>query len=116
MKETLISFETAVLAKNKSFDWKVAEFYLERDGSIWEGGEFIEPTNHNEFPDVLSAPTQSLLQKWLREVHSLKLCISWIESDNYLFEINHKEDAVSGYAAYEEALEAGLKESLKLLK
>lgn len=74
MQDELISFETAKLAKEKGFDWPVDEFYMAETGEFFEGGDFIEKVNHNEFPDVVSAPTQSLLQRWLRE--KLKIIVS----------------------------------------
>jgi hypothetical protein len=79
---------------------------------------------------IFEAPTQSLLQKWLREEHKLnvssdlwdylgkkRLCtyqynILKIDPDSY-FVKSHKPKAGT---TYEEALEKGLQEALKLIK
>lgn len=75
MEDQLISYKTAVRAKETGFDLPCLEMYT-LDGKLYDGGDFIEPVNHNEFPDVVSAPTQSLLQRWIREKHNLQ---TWIE-------------------------------------
>ena len=82
---------------------------------------------------VYLAPTQSLLQKWLREIHGIEISIRAIKWENdklktglvldsYEYEmyplnkpyyIYHK---VSGFKTYEQALEQALLESLKLIK
>lgn len=74
------------------------------------------------FPKKLGKITQSLLQKWLREKH--KINISMINGSNtinlYYYEINMvnkfpiKGDGSKNYT-YEEALEEGLYEALKLI-
>lgn len=81
-KEQLVSQNTAELAKKCGFDWEVLNFYhsgkkpylstgleyqSDRDVfSNWNNGQGSYPTKAE---DVLcSAPSQSLLQKWLREV------------------------------------------------
>lgn len=118
MKEQLIALDTAKLAKEKGFtfhmcdfDWKQIELFPKGDRA-----------NH-----VL--PTQSLLQKWLREVHNLFV---WIFPENNgetfgweideAFKDKYKElpegdyDLTEyNYKTYEEALEKGLQEALKLI-
>ena len=127
MKEELIIFETAKLAKEKGFN----------NGSfnIWHhNGEYTMTSNslfrdngvtmmHNE-KGYIEAPTQSLLQKWLRENHDLHLCVgldsSLIEEPNYDYQfINHSQTvdySETNFNTYEEALEKGLYEALKLIK
>lgn len=75
------------------------------------------------FPKKLGKITQSLLQRWLREQH--KINISMINGSNtinlYYYEINKtnkfpiKGDGSKNYT-YEQALEEGLYEALKLIK
>ena len=106
MKEKLIEFETAKLAKEKGF------------------------TNFNCFwPDdclTIGRPTQSLLQKWLREVHNIEV-ISWphFKRLSYGCDVYHYTTKNSnGFTTielnpsktYEDALELGLQEALKLIK
>ena len=74
------------------------------------------------FPKKLGKITQSLLQRWLREQH--KINISMINGSNtinlYYYEINKtnkfpiKGDGSKNYT-YEQALEEGLCEALKLI-
>jgi len=110
MTEQLISFDTAVLAKRKGLSIKT-EMTYEYGGHIVHKSWL--PVKSNPF---LPCCTQSLLQKWLRETHDIKLCVSWTDNDKYLFEINHKQDGMSGFDTYEEALEDGLVYALQLIK
>ena len=59
------------------------------------------------------APTQSLLQKWLRETHNIFISINV----NYCYKIYNNDELYEEsfyYNNYEEALEQGLQEALKL--
>ena len=71
MEEQLISFETAKLAKEKDYGGKglTTSYGYYRDGILCS----IPTNNKSDFcgEDEYSAPTQSLLQKWLREKHNL---------------------------------------------
>lgn len=117
MKEELISFETAKLANSKGFKFDynlVNTLYYRRSDKI-----LIDKSYHS--PDDYAAPTQSLLQKWLREVHNIHVTpyISDISVDIYGCSIKwhdnaYKEQFVKGNI-YEKALEVGLKEALKLI-
>lgn len=126
MKEQIIEFYTAKLAKDKGFDWKVTHHY--RDGGHYEkeliyGGS---PYNMNDEEEqklwsinLYSAPTQSLLQKWLRDEHGIDIEIEHIDRVNWCYKCGREySDNLGGYQdfkTYEEALEAGLLESLKLI-
>lgn len=132
MKEQLITFDTAKLAKEKGFDWDCIYAYLEPDdepiyykknGHNWNGREKLLKATDK----FCSAPTQSLLQKWLREVHNIHIWLTYIGSD-----INDKEGYIRNLCkgktdpvrhsfsitgkTYEEALETGLQEALKLIQ
>ena len=122
MEETLIGFETAKLANNKGFNVECDYFYnkgsnykLQNDSIIRTGDDLI-----------YEAPTQSLLQKWLREKHELSLEIFSLSYHNKiqftfnLKKLNKYEIAILSkdnlhYNSHEEALGAGLIESLKLI-
>src|SRR5210317_1331625 len=92
MKEQLISFETAKLAKKKGFSHKVSYFFY-KDGSkgyMSDIGEFVpncEADWNNTYEEIhkdkCSAPTQSLLQKWLREEHNLHVELSIFNDSVY---------------------------------
>jgi hypothetical protein len=75
MKEQLITFETAKLAKEKGFDEICKGFYYAGHYETWKEGE--ETNNSSEIFDSNSctAPTQGLLQKWLREIYDIHINI-----------------------------------------
>jgi hypothetical protein len=110
MKEQLITFETAKLAKEKGFTFKTKESY----SSLTK----VTSSSYNEY----SAPTQSLLQKWLRDKYNIHIEIrkEW-EGDvclgfEYLIEEHDGSTQGLTYPTYEQALEKGLIEALKLIK
>lgn len=90
MKEELVIFETAKLAKEKGFEL---------------------------------LPTQSILQKWLREEHNLEVnaygvrYTGDIKAIYYTYAINGANRLHTyRYNTYEEALEAGLFDALESIK
>jgi len=131
MVDELISLETAQLAKEKGFDVITTYFYDksgERDVCGYE--------NWNKgYGKACSCCTQSLLQKWLREKHNCivevlfnfdiiltKNKILWsVNVDNYtvdvLSNLSDESDFISNdlFNTYEEALEIGLQEALKII-
>jgi hypothetical protein len=128
MKEQLVTFKTAKLAKEKGFDIPCENFYTEYlDDDVTDlfnyeeqrGSGFAELyRNDKEFK--YSAPTQSLLQKWLREIHNLIISVNYNHSikkycatfdETYYYEFPY-----DWYNTYEEALEEGLKEALLMIK
>ena len=180
MKEQLINFETAKLAKEKGFNAPTPFIYI-CSGRGKEKTHFLQDyfvfyksfldlhtttsSNRNDLKDVerngswdnsittftledyhksynpfaddykVLAPTQSLLQKWLREVHGIYVnseydlnhdgkniiyfsnwgFINDPSSDNYKYNPNGGYDEKAIWKTYEEALEIGLQEGLKLL-
>lgn len=137
MKEQLITFETAKLAKEKGFDIPTIQFYTsgkkaylseaedymtERYAeSNWNNGRGSYPTEPEKVS--CSAPTQSLLQKWLREIHDIHISLNY-EVPNYSCTIGgydqnkdeHTCIELYSWMPYEEALEKGLQEALKLIE
>ena len=131
MKEQLITFETAKLAKEKGFDitfnnWGEYSFY-KPDRLKAKGNKEFYLLKYEEYEgELYPLVTQSLLQKWLREIH-------WIEvfpfsegrrkqnTLEYLCEIvddriNNSVMIDERFKIYEEVLEKGLQEALKLIK
>jgi len=133
MNEQLITFETAKLAKEKGFNLDCNSFY--------ESSEYLvnqnKCDNWNQY-NLQSAPTQSLLQKWLREHAEIEIYVrpSFKTLDKYIvcymkwrddrkfrqqyFIIPLNDNSVpegthQDFNSYEEALEAGLYEALKLI-
>jgi|SRR5690554_2625851 len=136
MEEQLVSFETAKLAKEKGFNESCIRGYLNKDGSLMNDDDHFDYNScyddhsimkHLSFKNSeviddysITAPTQSFLQKWLREVHNLIVIIDWGPlSKKYSYEIYHNgKDYGVEYVndSYEEALEEGLIEALKLIQ
>jgi len=120
MKEELVSFETAKLAKEKGFPQRTKNFIV---GKSWVK-DLDEHTN-------IWKPTQALLQRWLREVHKINVIPYPIESfknENPIEELNPEytyQLIVKGiktfitkdkiFESYEEAFEIGLQAALKLI-
>ena len=117
MQEQLISFETAKLAKEKGFDIKTKYSWYVPDNS--------KPIIEKHKPDglyYLSCPTQSLLAKWLREKYDIDVIINTYRNQNqkyYKYFISEKSKNVikseEYYNTYEDTLEIGLQEALKLI-
>ena len=120
--------------KEKGFDWDVLHSY--RDGKL-DYEDYFRGTidelyfnangrNITKFKEIISAPTQSLLQRWLREVHNTIVEITWqMCSTGYEYavidmnnppEYNDDIERITSFKTYEEALEEGLLEALKLIK
>lgn len=105
-----VTFEYEELIEN----WNDG-FLTKKDGSRCFGCN-----KSNGYLETYSAPTQALLQKWLREIYEVHIVIqkvignrgAKIESKSYIFERNPWKT----YPTYEEALEDGLFETLKLIQ
>ncbi len=152
MKEQPISLETAKLAKDKGFNINIKKSYvetIEHTLELGRGGDctfpYIAPrVLENRLLDewhieIAKAPTQSLLQKWLREVHNIDVDVTrdseihfndeirWIVTVSdwnnikvikySTVELKHPNyQHYIDFKSYEEALEQGLIEGLKLVK
>jgi hypothetical protein len=138
MKETLISFETAKLAKEKGFNIFQDSWY-NKDGEecFIEHSDycFSDYFNFKELDNgelitedgIYSASTQSLLQKWLREKHNIIIIVepycNGSSSCKFIwnrFILNNiwflDSFSMEKHEKYEKALEVGLYEVLKTLK
>lgn len=128
MKDVFVSLETAILAKSKGFNWETNRYF---DSDRYDFSDDSE--NWNQYEDYYSCPTQSLLAKWLRDVHGIHLVIIPVVTMGYTFKLlkvwkkdfnpeleietpPYKEVNAYDYNDYEEALEEGLKEALKLVE
>ena len=125
MEEQLISFETAVLAKEKGFKIPTPVMYKGNERSYGHNNEWgiDEKRLDGEFPyrnqQWYSIPTQSGLQKWLREKHNIHL-IAYkninIDGYDWCYITTDGITNINSYKTYEEAFEIGLQEALKLIK
>lgn len=135
MTDQLVSFETAKLAKEKGFDEECSHYYdLEDSNKLKHTVEGFKNPNEDCMVDIelefhnhvnfkrCAAPTQSLLQKWLREKHNIDIIIEPNQDSDgnkyYYWRIrrNMFPSAIGNIAnSYEEAFEASLIETLKLI-
>ena len=129
MEETLVSFEVAKLAKEKGFTDVVGVFrgkhYYNYKGELdADQIDYLKAYVRQEdtsLMESIAAPTQSLLQRWLREEHRVHLTVihraySGLDMiDEYDYLLQGTEVVYRHFKSYEEALEAGLKEALKLI-
>ena len=114
MQETIVSFKTAKLAKEVCFNDLDSKQYSE-DG--------LEPIKGFVYNGI-SAPTQALLQKWIREIHGLHinidLGIGWgyqlIHAGWTKKPFSEKFVDEKNFNTYEEALEEALYQALLLIK
>jgi hypothetical protein len=154
MKDIRVTFKTAKLAKEKGFSvgthgclvhYKTSQTHPE-DGNSgpfgWEKGEITSDSSFiingredlgdysNENYDCYELPTQSLLQKWLREVHNKHIFIGSRTLDSgktiYIPQGRTIPDTIKNgfvvdfivyktFEKYEDALEYALQEALKLI-
>ena len=159
MKEQLVSFETAKLAKEKGFDLETSKFYLSDKTLItafedskgneaeyyFDADSFLENWNRkgwlvtkecnmgfgvtegkNGYMQGFSAPTQSLLQKWLREKYKIHLVIIptvegyftyklldiHCDPENKIETSPYSDVCSTDFDTYEQALEAGMQKAL----
>lgn len=121
--DELVTYEVAKLAKEKGFDVDCEAFYYD-DGFL----QYARFENWNgRYLNKFSAPTQSLLQRWLREEKGIHISVEyeWVEGVDdwtfwsYIKKINNAKvvnDAIkSGFNTYELALEDALKYALEKL-
>lgn len=126
MTEELVTLETAKLLKEKGFDWK-CEHLIDRNKVITK---YDLPQSmsccteiDNESVEFL-CPTLYIAQKWLRETKNLHIEIFYMRGDYWVYGIltipEHDiielpNSPLVHYKSYEEVLEAGIQEALKLI-
>ena len=133
MKEQIVSFETAKLAKELGFNWKVRSYYGHTCNPhiAYDKEDYSIPVdfnNDNNYKGLISAPTQSLLNKWIRDVHKhyIRIQVSSIVPHDYdKYFVSNIFDISTGcnnlllgitHKTYEKALEYGLYCALNLIK
>ena len=126
MEDTLITFETAKLAKEKGFPQEPNKLKIpyynykgEFKGDVKDWlRKYLRKEDTSDVESV-SAPTQSLLAKWLREEHNIHL-IAYkninIDGYDWCYITTDGITNINSYKTYEEAYEIGLQEALKLIK
>jgi len=124
MTEEIITFETAKLAKEINFD--IIQNYDEISSLYNEEGNHVYYHNYGFMysgleDNYISAPTQSLLQKWLREELNM---LVYVENSGGFWNwvVEHKNGYMEGKSlnedveiTFEQQLETGLQVALKYL-
>ena len=126
MQEQLVSFKVAKLAKEKGFDNIHVDVYYHINKGYTLGYAMCISEVNKQTDGCLLAPTQSLLQKWLREKHNILVEPCW-EGTHEIYSINYRIIILGNTIykdfrgcfdgqSYEQALEEGLYEALTLIK
>lgn len=129
MEEQLISFETAKLAKEKGFNEECYSYFtntkeIKRIINFTISNDEIDCFSSKGFNSICLAPTQSLLQKWLREVYHIDVLVfhkhrlkgtTWTSEVHFNDHLRYTNHDYENDYTYEEALEQALQEALKLI-
>lgn len=132
MRDDVILLDTAKLARDKGFKIPCdARYYWDYKWKLSLMG-VVKCTNSGDLKDgenvSYCAPTQSLIQKWLRDEHKIYVTVSSIEyGESIIFDYSIKQKAqifgfsdiqskIQEFKTYEEALEAGIIKALNLIK
>lgn len=92
ISEQYVSFETAMLLKEKGFQQKednsgyhatqmVYCIHESEDGSHFFANRY--PAGAYDFDSYICAPTQQMAMRWLREVHDLHIMVNCVGKVNY---------------------------------
>lgn len=128
IEEQFVSFDTAKLLKEVGFNVPCRGVYVTDRTGYYEFREYnIKQTtddlcwdSDDGFQYEYLAPTQSLIAKWLREIHGIDIVIDVINEKDYCCDIfqnkQRKSIAESVKQSFEEVLEDGLKYAFGLIK
>ncbi|WP_195399499.1 hypothetical protein [Bacteroides finegoldii] len=124
MTEELVTLETAKMLKEKGFNEYCKDIIREDNGRMMQS---VFRTNKDLPKGAYSRPTQSIAAKWLRETKNLHISIIR-NACGYGYDIckadngTHITDGIfkgpndgGQWDTYEEALEVGIQEALKLI-
>lgn len=138
MKDVLVGFRVAKLAKEKGFDEISNNVLAESTPELYLNNFKIKDVD-KEYPvtnttlsifvntskeKFYSAPTQSLLQKWLREKYNIHISMDFYQIDSLRYDytiwykdfLNRSCFKEGSGETFELALEEALQEALKLIK
>ena len=120
MKDQLISFDVAKLAKEKGFkEYCIAYFSISGEEMYFrEDGMYFYSNGANG--RLILRPTQSLLQKWLREEHKLSVEVYFNNGWDYdICDLETNLQNISKpyeYKTFENAFEVALMTALNMIK
>jgi len=133
IEEQFVSFETAKMLKEAGFNIPCRGIYVADRTGHYEFREYDNKQTTNDlcwdsedgFQYEYLAPTQSLAEKWLREVHNVAIYSLYdddMEQWFYFIDAFTKNPVINGFQSgseyddYESAFEGGLQEAIKLIK
>ena len=108
IEEQVVSFKVAKLAWEKGFrdttgKWRGKSYYNYKGELNGDVIDQLRPANRNNPKfDSVAAPTQSLLQKWLRDKHDIHIQVliySW-KDRTYYYKIRSKRAYVSNSSKF----------------
>lgn len=122
MTKELVTLETAKMLKEKGFNMYCSFTFREDGNYYYSQTSYI--ANSSLPANNYSAPRLYIAQKWLRETKNLHIEISYMYGNYWIYDIltipEHdlvglSDRPIIHYGTYEEALEAGVFEALKLI-
>lgn len=123
--EEICTYEVCKLAKEKGFPQHIGDdaYIVENEyDDEYEVGCHYPIQFIQDYLPTITAPTQSLLQRWLREEKNVDIAIVPLFSGSYSYIVyniycrdNRVMNTNAGYATYELALEDALKYALENL-
>lgn len=131
MNDKHCTFPVSLLAREKGFKMTsnphgfITKFYHSNTGTEMSYGF----TGRSKIEDLVYKPTQTELQKWLRDTHKIFVYVDfesykpdiprYLAKVESLHESNMGKRLITGFSLftdYEDALEEGLYETLKFIK
>ena len=121
MELQIVNKEIAIQLKELGFDWEVNAYYKEELYEQVKNELYKDccSNNFSQYIDDISAPTQALVCKWLRDVHNINISIISISTKELqyyydIIQLNVSHDIP--YNTYELAEEAGILKAIEILK
>lgn len=124
--EDYVTFEQGKALKDLGFDWECIFWYHPNEDDKTKRFKSYE-SNHNKFKRGISAPTQAVAAKWLREQKGYNIevkpegktwgyIISEFDKGNQCYDLIFITDGDDDFETYEEALSDALDLLLGFLK
>ena len=118
--EEICTYEVCKLAKEKGFDWICSHYYRTNNKDLFR---VFPCEDWSDIEERINAPTQSLLQRWLREEKNIHIAVFPNLRNSYEYDwivyIKGEEcwlptySALNDFDTYELALEDALKYALE---
>lgn len=134
IEESYVRFDTAKLLKEAGFDVPCRGIYRTNRTGNYVFNEYDRKNTKNDlcwnssdgFQYEYLAPTQALAARWLREKFGIHIFANYFFEDGTWFyvivdlkesdEVRAIHPDIGSYQSSEEALEAGLRKAIKLIK